>query len=101
MDVGKLGETKLDEITNNAFHALTSVSVLEKPLHIRDWNFIIILGWRGSHHLPHLQAVLPQLPPGQAAQRTRPVPVRDRDPAEQHLHVPYRLLRHERDGGGH
>jgi NADPH-dependent 7-cyano-7-deazaguanine reductase QueF len=25
MDVGKLGEQKVEEITNNAFHALTSV----------------------------------------------------------------------------
>ena len=28
MDVGKLGEKKLDEITNNAFHALTSVTMI-------------------------------------------------------------------------
>lgn len=30
MDVGKLGEQMLDEITNNAFHALTSVKKMSR-----------------------------------------------------------------------
>ena len=41
MDVGKLGEEKLDEITDNAFHALTSVSKTIAEILCRECNLSV------------------------------------------------------------
>ena len=40
MDVGKLGEQKLDEITNNAFHALTSVSTNTRFTYVSEHMYV-------------------------------------------------------------
>ena len=37
MDVGKLGDTKLEDFTNNAYDALTSVSLLRKIVNQKSW----------------------------------------------------------------
>ena len=38
MDVGKLGDAKLEDFTNNAYEALTSVSLLLKNSRVGNWS---------------------------------------------------------------